>query len=320
MEALAILLGAAACALGAAAAVRRALRTRWRILLALEALRSDPAPHQPPEQRTAHNRSPLRAAMGRAGGALSLGPMRRWAERCLQGTGLPLRPEELLLLCALAPVAGYGLGAVFGLGALRWVLAPAGLLVPPLLCRQARGSRSHRLSIQLGELLLGLGNALRAGHSLPQALENASAPCGPPLGPEMQRLLREVAAGIPLDEALDRLVARTANSDLELLVTAIQVQRSVGGNLAEVLDNISGTIRARVEIKNHLRVVTAQSRLSGIVVSVLPLGVFGLTLLVAPQVERTLLTDPLGRILGVIAVVLELIGILAIRRIVAIRY
>ena len=165
-----------------------------------------------------------------------------------------------------------------------------------------------------------LGNGLRAGHSLMQALDNAAAQSADPLGPEIARLLREVAGGIPMEEALQRLLARTANPDLELLVTAVLVQREVGGNLAEILDKIASTIRSRVGVQNHLRVITAQSRLSGWVVGLLPVVVFAITTLITPQIEHTLTHDPMGRMVGIAAIVLEGMGLLAIRQIVSVKY
>ena len=318
---LSMLLCALAVAAGALALLRWALRGRLRLLTSLRAVRTgrDEEPPEDGPRRVGPGR--VRAIVKRTAGSLSLGPLQRWAERQLVGTGLPLRPEELLLLSLGGPIAGWLLGAAVHLsGFLRLALALTGLGSPTLACRRARAGRSQRMSLQLGDVLMTLGNGLRAGHSLLQALDTAANQCGAPLGPEMGRLLREIGAGIPVEEALDRLVVRCANPDLELMVTAIRVQREVGGNLAEILDKISATIRARVTVKNHLRVVTAQSRLSGIVVSVLPLAVFGLTTVIAPQVERTLTHDPLGRVLAGVAVVLELLGILAIRKVVAIRY
>ena len=318
------LLVAATVALALLALGRLALRGRLRVLTALRTVRVGEHESVPPATDLGPRSGPgtqLRAAVKRAAGALSLGPLQRWAERVLQGTGLPLRPEELLLLIAAGPVAGWLVGAMLHLpGFVRILLVAAGPVLPPLLCRRARTSRIQRVSTQLGDVLMTLGNGLRAGHSLLQALDAAATQSPEPLGLEVRRLLREIGAGIPVEEALDRLVTRCANADLELMVTAIRVQREVGGNLAEILDKISATIRARVTVKNHLRVITAQSRLSGIVVAVLPVAVFGLTTLIAPEVEHTLTGDPLGRVVAALAVLLECLGILAIRKVVDIKY
>jgi tight adherence protein B len=318
------LLAAAALACGGLAAGRHLLRGRLRILLALRAAagaepEADPEPSA--RRRRTGSAAALRAALQRAGGFLLRGPVQRWAERCLRGTGLPLRPEEFLGLCAAGLVAGWGLGVLLPLpGFVRLLLAVLGPVSPPLYARRARQVRTARLSTQLGDTLMTLGNSLRAGHSLLQAVANAADQAAPPLGPELARLLREIAAGIPMDEALGRLLARTANPDLELLVTAILVQREVGGNLAEILDKISATIRARVSVQSHLRVVTAQSRMSGWVVGLLPVAVFAITTLIAPQIESTLTHDPLGRLVAGAAVILEVGGLLAIRKVVSIRY
>ena len=296
---------------------------RLRVLAALSAVRLgliEPEPQRPaatsprPGQR-------LRAAGRGVGRVLSLGPLRRFAVASLRGSGLPLRPEEFLALCAAGLLTGWLVGSLFALsGFLRLLAIVMGLLATPLTVRRTCQQRTARISLQMGDMLMTLGNGLRAGHSLLQALHGAAGQAAAPLGDELRRLLREIGAGIPVPEALTRMVERAANPDLELLVTAVLVQREVGGNLAEILDKISSTIRARVAVQNHLRVVTAQSRLSGWVVGLLPIGVFGLTTLVAPQVEGVLVHDPLGHIVAIGAVVLEVLGMLAIRRIVTIRY
>ncbi len=295
---------------------------RLRLLAALSALqRADAPPEAEPAAARPRRGGGVRALGKRAGRFFLRGPAQSWAERSLRGSGLPLRPEEFLALTAGGLVAGWLVGTLLPITAVvRILLIVIGPLIPSLLVRRARTKRITAISSQMGDVLNTLGNGLRAGHSLMQALDAASTQIAAPLGEEVGRLLRETSSGIPMDEALSRMIARSANPDLELMVTAIRVQREVGGNLAEVLDRISGTIRARVAVKNHLQVVTAQSRMSAWVVGLLPVGVFALTTVVAPQVSETLVRQPLGRVLAVVAVILELIGVAAIRRIVAIKY
>ncbi len=315
---------AAVAVFAAGLAVGRSLAgQRLRVLTALRAVRLGGTESEVgrPVVANARPTQRLRQAGRGVGRALSLGPLRRFAVASLRGSGLPLRPEEFLALCAAGLVGGWLVGTVFALsGFLRLLAIAAGLLATPLMVRRTCQQRTARISLQMGDMLMTLGNGLRAGHSLLQALHGAAGQASAPLGDELRRLLREIGAGIPVPEALTRMVERAANPDLELLVTAVLVQREVGGNLAEILDKISATIRARVAVQNHLRVVTAQSRLSGWVVGLLPIGVFGLTTLVAPQVEGVLVHDPLGHIVAIAAIVLEALGMLAIRRIVSIRY
>ena len=326
MALVAVVLGGGAVAALALLLGRVALQRRLRVLLTLDAVTGAASTAQddgpaPPERRRGSPMQALRGALDRGGQVLLRGPLQRWAEGWLRGTGLPLRPSEFLGLCALGLLCGWGLGAVLPVpGFVRLLLAVLGPVAPLIHARLSRQRRRARLSAQLGDALLTLGNGLRAGHSLLQALANVGEQSPPPLGAEFARLLREISAGIPVDEALARLVARTDNPDLELLVTAVLVQREVGGNLAEILDNISETIRARIAVQSHLRVVTAQSRMSGWVVGLLPVAVFALTTLIAPEIESTLTSDPAGRIIAVAAVVLEVGGMLAIRSVVSVKY
>lgn len=301
---------------------RRLAGRRMRVLAALARVRSDgQVLEELPARARPSARSNPRQLANRVGRFFLRGPLQTWAERSLRGAGLPLRPEEFLGITAGALVAGWLVGALLPVGTfVRLLLIACGPLLPPLLVRRARTRRIAAISNQMGDALNTLGNGLRAGHSLPQALDAAAIQIPRPLGEELRRLLHETAAGIPMDEALDRLVARAANPDLELVVTAIRVQRAVGGNLAEVLEKISATIRARVAVQAHLQVITAQSRLSAWIVGLLPIGVFALTTVLAPNVAHTLVADPLGRILAAMALVLEGIGVLVIRRIVSIRY
>ncbi|MFN3491607.1 MAG: type II secretion system F family protein, partial [Anaerolineales bacterium] len=118
-------------------------------------------------------------------------------------------------------------------------------------------------------------NGLRAGYSTMQAMEAVSKELPSPINDEFRRVVQEMQIGIPMETALDNLLRRIPSDDLDFVVTAINVQREVGGNLSEILDNISFTIRERIRIKGEVRVLTAQVRTSGTVLSLIP---FGLTL------------------------------------------
>ena len=318
-----VLLAAAVAAAGMAMG-RYGLRGRYRVLVGLHSLVRDPEAEPEQEAPSGRGRSGspgMRRLLRRTGRQLLHGGVQRWAEACLRGTGLPLRPEEFVVVEVGMLALGALLAATLPIALFpRLCILATAAFGPPLFAGRARSRRSQRVSTQLGDVLMTLGNGLRAGHSLMQALDNAAAQSADPLGPEISRLLREVGGGIPMEEALQRLLARTANPDLELLVTAVLVQREVGGNLAEILDKIASTIRSRVAVQNHLRVITAQSRLSGWVVGLLPVAVFGITTLIAPQVEKTLTHDPIGRIVAIAAILLEVMGLLAIRQIVAVKY
>ena len=303
---------------GTWAALLGLARRRLRVLAALAAVAASEAPEPeptPPRPRWSWRPRWPRGARGPAAALLRLGA------QALHGTGLPLRPEEFLLLTLGAGLAGGGLGHLLRLGALGQALcAVAGLGAPGLAARRARSRRQAALSAELADALLALAGMLRAGQGLLEAVEALAEDTPPPLGEELRRLRRETVGGIPVEEALWRLVDRTGNRDIELWVTAVLVQRQVGGSLAEVLEQIADTIRARVALRERLRVVTAQSRLTAWVLSVLPVAVFLLLAALDPGLERPLWATPLGRLLASLAAALELLGIVAVRRVADVRY
>ncbi len=196
------------------------------------------------------------------------------AQRTSEALGradLKLRPREWYLM----RVGTILLGAAIGLGIYRSVvfgaiLAVVGIFVPPLYLRFRERRRLRRFSDQLGDTLVLLSNALKAGYSFPQAMASIAQSAEPPVSEEFARATREVQLGVSTDEALGHMVSRIQSDDLDLVVTAVQVQRVVGGNLAEILDNIAFTIRERVRIKGEIRTLTAQARASSYIITGLP--------------------------------------------------
>jgi tight adherence protein B len=152
-------------------------------------------------------------------------------------------------------------------------------------------------------------NGLRAGYSTMQALEAVSRELPSPISTEFHRVVQEMQIGIPMEKALDNLLRRIPSDDLDFVITAINVQREVGGNLSEILDTISFTIRERVRIKGEIRVMTAQVRTSGMVLSLIPVFL-GLALwFISPEyigtffAENTIMPQPLCGIVAVSTIV-----------------
>ena len=191
-----------------------------------------------------------------------------------------------------------------------------GLFVPGVLVNRKKKKRSLAMTEQLPEALNIISSGLRAGFSFPQAVSIVVREMQPPLATELSKVLRENRIGKPMDQALNDFLERVENDDLELLITALLIQRQVGGNLAEVLDGISHTIRERVRIKGDIRSLTAEGRLSGIILSFLPIAVAGLFLLLQPDYIEPLFREPFGIFIIVAAVILQVIGMLIIRKIV----
>src|SRR6266498_1168320 len=148
--------------------------------------------------------------------------------------------------------------------------AVIGFFIPRFYVKRQQTLRLNKFNDQLGDMLNLMVNGLRAGYSTMQALEAVSRELPTPISDEFHRVVQEIQIGITMEKALDNLLRRIPSDDLDFVITAINVQREVGGNLSEILDTISFTIRERVRIKGEIRVMTAQVRSSGIVLSLIP--------------------------------------------------
>jgi tight adherence protein B len=163
-----------------------------------------------------------------------------------------------LLLQSSIPAASLAIGGVIG------------FFIPRFYVRRQQGVRLTRFNDQLGDMLNLMTNGLRAGYSTMQAMEAVSRELPAPICDEFRRVVQEMQIGIPMEKALDNMLRRIPSEDLDFVITAINVQREVGGNLSEILDTISFTIRERVRIKGEIRVMTASVRTSGAVLSLIP--------------------------------------------------
>jgi tight adherence protein B len=167
----------------------------------------------------------------------------------------------------LSGLAGLILGQSFFFALVSGVF---GAFLPHMYVVRAQHSRLKRFDNQLGDMLNLMVNGLRAGFSTLQAMEAVSRELAPPISEEFRRVVQEMQLGIPMEDALDHLLRRIDSEDLDLVITAINVQREVGGNLAEILDVISYTIRERVRIKGEITALTAQGMMTAWVISLLP--------------------------------------------------
>ena len=166
-------------------------------------------------------------------------------------------------------------------GFLAWLLQPKlasgiiggviGFFLPWFYVKRQQAARLQKFSDQLGDMLNLMVNGLRAGYSTMQAMEAVSRELPTPISDEFRRVVQEMQIGISMERALENLLRRIPSDDLDFVVTAVNVQREVGGNLSEILDTISFTIRERVRIKGEIRVMTAQVRTSATILSMIPL-------------------------------------------------
>ena len=167
-----------------------------------------------------------------------------------------------LILATFAPTFAILLGIAFGL---------LGFVMPPLVLSTKAKKRRKTLVNQLGDTITLMANSLRAGYSLLQTMEMVSREAKDPMATEFRRVVREVGLGISHQDAMANMMRRVPSEDLDLLITAINIQHEVGGNLAQILSTIGHTIRERVRIKGEIGVLTAQVKLSGVIISVLPI-------------------------------------------------
>ncbi|MGQ9583925.1 MAG: type II secretion system F family protein [Anaerolineae bacterium] len=196
--------------------------------------------------------------------------------------------------------------------------AIAGSLLPRLYVKQRQRNRLNRFNDQLGDAINLLVNGLRSGYSQLQAMETVSREMPPPISEEFSRVVREVGLGLSLNQALDNMLRRIQSDDLDLMITAIKVQHEVGGNLAEILDTISFTIRERVRIQGEIRVLTSMQMLSSYIVSFLPVGLGLVMYLLSADYMGQMFAEPCGWIMLATAATIIIVGYLIIRRIVAI--
>ena len=191
-----------------------------------------------------------------------------------------------------------------------------GNFLPRFYVKYLQGKRLKDFNNQLGDAINLLANGLRSGYSLLQAMDAVSREMSPPMSEEYQRVVREIGLGLSNERAMNNMLRRIPSDDLDLMITAVNVQHEVGGNLAEILETISHTIRERIRIKGEIKVLTAQGMISGYVISFLPVGLGLVLFAMNPDYMGAMFQEPCGWVMIAIGVVMTVIGFIAIRKIV----
>jgi tight adherence protein B len=199
-----------------------------------------------------------------------------------------------------------------------WLVLFLGYLIPGFYVKYRINKRLKAFNNQLGDTLTLLSNALKAGYSFAQAIDTVAKNAVPPIADEFARAVREMNLGGSPDEALQNITKRIASTDFDLVATAYSIHRTVGGNLAEILDNIAYTIRERVRIKGEIATLTAQARASGTLITFLPIVLAAFMFFVTPTYFRPMFDNFLGWILIAIGIFMIFVGNLIIRRVIAI--
>jgi tight adherence protein B len=238
----------------------------------------------------------------------------------LSQAGLELRAGNMLLLCAVAGViVGFaalylGQSLIFG-----WVGLIIGAVLPYSYVSYRRSKRFQKFEELFPQAIDTLARAVRAGHAFTTALELIANEVAEPVATEIRKLFEEQKFGLPVRDALMNLTERIPLVDVKFFVTAVMLQRETGGNLAEILDNLSYMIRERFKIMRQVRVHTAQGRLTMVLLMALPPVIVVVMMLMNPSFMRPLFTDPIGHALIVGGLTLQTIGYFVIRRIIQIQ-
>jgi len=241
-------------------------------------------------------------------------------ENELYMANLMLRADEFIAAWVAVTVLIPGLALFLGaepvtVAAMIIICAAAPIVAVKLIKKQ----RLNKLDSQLVDALAVMCGALRAGFSFQKALETIAGEMPDPISREFGRLSREINLGMPMELSFSRLVERTRNRDLEMALYSVLVQRQVGGNLVEVLDNVADTVRQRMKIKGDIKVLTASGTISGYVIGLLPVILMLILMVINPGYMEMFFVTSLGRLMLLAAVVLELIGFLVVKRIVTIK-
>ncbi|MGD9145063.1 MAG: type II secretion system F family protein [Anaerolineae bacterium] len=230
---------------------------------------------------------------------------------------LRLKVTEFLLLTALSVVLFFLLGyllfdsLVMGLAA-----GVVGFFVPRIYVNVRKRRRLNAFNDQLGDTITLLANSLRSGFSIVQSMETVANQLPEPISAEFHRVTQEIGLGLHYEEALNNMLRRVPSDDLDLMITAINIQGRVGGNLAEILDTIGHTIRERVRIKGEIRVLTAQQMISGYILTALPVLLMLVLYLLNKEYIGRMFRDPCGWIMIGVSTIMIVVGFLIIRRIV----
>lgn len=275
-------------------------------------------PEESQKQRASLNLASIFSLIGKIFSSFSFS---KKIEVELSKADMYLRVEEFIGLNIISAIIGGLIGYVFfGITGPTIILIFLGIIIPGLVVYRNKQKRAALLNEQVGESLTGMSNSLRAGYSFQQAMDLVSKESTGPLATEYRRTLREINLGVTTEQALQNLVDRAQNDDLELMISAVMIQRSIGGNLAEIFDKISETIRQRIRVKGEVKTLTAQGKISGMFIGLMPFVMIGVLLLLNPDYINVLLENKIGWFLLGGAAVSETIGFILIKKITTIEF
>jgi tight adherence protein B len=237
----------------------------------------------------------------------------------LMRADMPITVEELLVIKILSAVAlGFLTFAVTKSIIFFLIIFVLVWNLPKFIIANKKKKRIKLFDSQLNEGIMIISNSLKAGYSFMQAIAAVTEETKDPFSKEFKKMLKEMSLGISEEEALRNLINRIPSGDLRLIVNAILIQKDIGGNLSEILENIAETIRERQKIQSELKTLTAQGRLSGIIVMLIPIVLGGTIYLFNKEYILLLFNNPLGLIMVFVAGFSQLLGFIMIKKIISI--
>ncbi|MBQ7493129.1 MAG: type II secretion system F family protein [Selenomonadaceae bacterium] len=235
----------------------------------------------------------------------------------LKQAGIPLLGAEFIVLASVCAVLGTIATYVVTFNFSIAPLAGVGIILAMILWVRMRiGRRRKAFTEQLGDCLTTVANALRAGYSFQQAMDVVAKEMEPPMSTEFERVTTDVAMGVTLEDALLQMNRRVGSPDFDLVVTAVLIQREIGGNLAQILDTISYTINERIRMKREINALTAQGRFSAWVLMILPVVVAAFCWIFNHDQMLIFVNEEIGRIALAAIIIMQIFGFIVIRRIV----
>jgi tight adherence protein B len=240
----------------------------------------------------------------------------------LERAGVPLRVGEYYIIRYVAALLFFTVPFIFSRGVLAFILgvgmAVLGYSLPAIWVSSKRSTLAKRLDAQMVEMLGMVANSLKSGYGLMQSFEFASNQIDPPLATELQRMLRDANLGMSNEDALRAMGERIGSPDMDMVLTAINIQSAVGGNLAEILEGVAFTMRERERIRGEITILTSQQRMTGIIIGGLPVAMGLLFMLINPDYMGLLFTTTAGQVMLLAAVALEFLGAMSMKKILAI--
>lgn len=247
-------------------------------------------------------------------------PKKAWFEMHTERAGLPVTGGEystitffggLFWFCMMLLSSGNMVRAV--------VICVAWWLIASYYLYHLGAKRMKLFNDQLGDAIVMMSNAVRAGFTFQQAMDIVSREMNAPIATEFGRAINEVQLGVPLEEALNAISKRITSDDFDLIATAVIIQRQVGGNLTHILDTVGTTIRERIRLKGEIKALTADGIASGLVVGLLPVFLSGLLLMLNPKYFDGLIKEDFGKALIIFSIISEIIGGLIIKKLVDVK-